>query len=215
MPEPNDSPKSWPPLGLPAGSVRALLTLLIVAVVVANLARRREIDILWTETLLIALAHYFTSRRFVSLGPDVVRRLEQEGVIDKETHPLFLPRHSIRTIMVAAFVGLAAFLYREQRLIPPLPWINLDGQPQFDARAVSLLGIVFAYLVGVWVRGIVGWLRRGSGARSRFWADARAVIVLVTLAVAAVPELMGQGHLLPVEAHKVALGLVLFYFGSR
>jgi hypothetical protein len=216
MPEPNDSPKTWPPLGLPAGSVRALLTLLIVAVVVTNLGRGRDLDILWTETLLIAIAHYFTSRRFVSLAPDVVRRLEQEGVIDKETHPLFLPRHSIRTIIIGSFVGLAVYLHQEQRLIPSLPQFHQEGQPAFDAKAVSLLEIVFAYLVGVWVRGIAGWFsRRRERAPSRFWADAKAVIVLITLAAAAVPELLGQGQMLPVEVHKIALGLVLFYFGSR
>lgn len=209
MPEPESSPKTWPPLGLPAGSVRALITLLIIAVIVVNLGRGgRNLDILWTETLLIALAHYFTSRRFVSLAPEVVRRLESEGVIDKETHPLFLPRHSIRTIIVGVFVGLAIYLYREERLLP--------AQPRFDPQAVSLLGIVFAYLIGVIGRGGVGWFnRRRTNRPSRFWADAKAVVVLVTLAVAAVPEFLGQAQLIPIEVHKVALGLVLFYFGSR
>jgi hypothetical protein len=36
MQEFEGSPKTWPPLGLPTGSVRALLTLIIVAVVVAK-----------------------------------------------------------------------------------------------------------------------------------------------------------------------------------
>ncbi len=38
------SPKSWPPLGLPTGSVRALLTLIVVAVVVTKLALDRPPD---------------------------------------------------------------------------------------------------------------------------------------------------------------------------
>src|SRR5262249_36360605 len=58
------SPERRPPLGLPNGSVRALLTLLIVAVVFVQVARGHQIEALWTETLMIALAHYFTSRRF-------------------------------------------------------------------------------------------------------------------------------------------------------
>jgi hypothetical protein len=55
--------------------VRALLTLLIVAVVLVQVARGREVELLWTETLMIALAHYFTSRRFIRLSPDAMRRL--------------------------------------------------------------------------------------------------------------------------------------------
>ena len=202
MIEPEGSPKDWPPLGLPAGSVRALLTLTIMAVVVSSLAQKRELDILWIETLLIALAHYFTSRRFVGLPPAVVKRLEQEGVIDKEKNPLFLPRHTIRTLILAAFAGLAVYLYREQRLSEP--------------RVLSLLGIVAAYVLGTLVRGICGWIGRWrSGRPSRFWGDAEAVIVLSTLALVAIPELLNSTKLLPPEVHKVALGLVLFYFGSR
>jgi hypothetical protein len=76
-----------PPLGLPSGSVRALLTLLIVAVVVVQVVRGREVEPLWTETLMIALAHYFTSRRFINLAPDVMRRLEAEQCPPIETTP--------------------------------------------------------------------------------------------------------------------------------
>ena len=202
MIEPEGSPKDWPPLGLPVGSVRALLTLTIVAVVVSKLAQKSDLDILWIETLLIALAHYFTSRRFVALPPEVIKRLEQEGVIDKEQHPLFLPRHSIRTLILAAFAGLAAYLYREQRLTEP--------------RVLSLLGIVAAYVLGALVRGISGWIGRWRSRRpSRLWGDAKAVVVLSAIALVAVPEFLNSANLLPPEVHKVALGLVLFYFGSR
>lgn len=202
MAENAGSPKQWPPLGLPVGSVRALLTMIIVGVVILDLVRGRDPDVLWIETLLIAMAHYFTSRRFVSLPPDVVHRLEQEGVLEEERQPLFLPRHTIRTLIVAAFAGVAFYLYREGRLLEP--------------RSISLLGIVFAYLFGTFVRGIKTWLsRKRSGPPSRFWGDAQALIVLASLAIIAVPEMLGQPELLPPEAHKVALGLVLFYFGSR
>jgi hypothetical protein len=202
MDEFEGSPKSWPPLGLPAGSVRALLTLIVVAVVVTNLARGRDLDLLWIETLLIALAHYFTSRRFVELPPAVIQKLEQDGLIEKEWQPLFLPRRTIRTLIVAAFVGLAIHLYNQQRLSEP--------------RAVSLLGIVAIFLLGTFVRGLSDWWSRSRRSRpSRFWGDAKAALVLGVLLIAAVPELLEQGDLLHPEVHKVALGLMLFYFGSR
>jgi hypothetical protein len=140
--------KSRPPLGLPSGSVRALLTLLIVAVVIAQVVRGREVEPLWTETLMIALAHYFTSRRFINLAPDVMRRLEAEGRIETEANPLYLPRHTIRALLMLTFVGFALYLYRENELLQP--------------PALSILGVVFAYLLGIVARGLLAWWTKGQ-----------------------------------------------------
>jgi hypothetical protein len=201
MQEFEGSPKTWPPLGLPTGSVRALLTLIIVAVVVAKYALDQDLDVLWIETLLIALAHYFTSRRFVALPPQVLQRLEQEGVIARERQPLYLPRNSIRSLIIASFVGLGIYLYREQRLL--------------EARSVALLSMVFAYLLGTIVRAITGcFTRRRLRPPSGTWGDIKAIVVLGALLAVAVPEFVAGVELPPV-AHRIALGLTLFYFGSR
>jgi hypothetical protein len=40
-------------------------------------------------------------------------------------------------------------------------------------------------------------------------------LVLIVLAVAALPELLDRPDVLHPDVHKVALGLMLFYFGSR
>ncbi len=180
-----------PPLGLPYGSVRALLTLLIVAVVIVQIGRGREVELLWTETLMIALAHYFTSRRFIKLPPEVIRRLTDEGQIEAEARPLYLPRYSIRAILILAFVGLAVYLYRQDRL--------------FQSQAVSILGVVFAYLLGMVAR-----MRNVRG-----WEDLKAIVVLLVLLCTAVPSLMDRGDLVPHRLRDITLGLVLFYFGSR
>ena len=200
MNELEGSPNEWPPLGLPKGSVRALLTLHIVAVVVANLARNRPVDVFWTETLLIALAHYFTSRRFVSLSPAVIERLQQEGTLDREQQPLYLPRHSIRLLIIAAFVGLGAYLYQEQRLL--------------ELKNVSLLGVVGAYALGAVARRVGDWMARWRKP-SRFWGDAKALLTLLAIFLVSVAKLLGVGQSLPPEVHQAALGLMLFYFGSR
>ena len=196
------SPKTWPPLGLPTGSVRALLTLIVVGVVVTKFARGGQPEMLWIETLLIAMAHYFTSRRFVSLPPAVMQRLEQEGVIEKERQPLYLPRNSIRTIIIGAFVGLGIFLSREQRL--------------FEPSAIALLSMVFAYLLGAIVGSISKWFtKRRSQPITGTWGDIKALIVLGAIIVAAVPELFDIGMQLPPVGNRIALGMALFYFGSR
>jgi len=195
-------PKNWPPLGLPIGSVRALLTLIVVAVVVSRTARGLPVDALWTQTLLIALAHYFTARRFVSLPPDVLARLEEDGLIERERHPLFLPRNTIRALIVLAFIGLAVFLYREQRL--------------FQTEAMSLLCLIFAYLLGSLTRTVGGWIhRQRSRPPTGTWGDIKALIVLLTLIAAAIPEFLVQPIQVPEIFEQVALGLMLFYYGSR
>jgi hypothetical protein len=184
-------PKTRQPLGLPGGSVRALLTLLIVAVVIVQVGRGLAVELLWTETLMIALAHYFTSRRFINLPPEMIRRLTEEGQLEPEAHPLFLPRHSIRAILILAFVGLAVYLYQQNRL--------------FQSESLSILGVVFAYLLGIVarIRGIRGW------------EDYKALVVLLVLACTAGAYLLDRPDLLPRLMRDITLGLVLFYFGSR
>jgi hypothetical protein len=180
-----------PPLGLPHGSIRALLTLLIVAVVIAELARGREVEVLWTETLMIALAHYFASRRFIKLPPAVIRRLTEEGHLETEARPLYLPRYSIRAVLILAFLGVAIYLYRQDRL--------------FQSQSLSILGVVFAYLLG-----IVARIRT-----FRAWENLKAVVVLMVLAATAGAYLLDRGDLVPHLMRNITLGLVLFYFGSR
>jgi len=191
-----------PPLGLPNGSVRALLTLLVVAVVIAQVCRQNDIEPLWTETLMIALAHYFTSRRFIDLPPAIIKHLEAEGHVEVERNPLFLPRHTIRAVILLAFAGLAIYAYRTHQL--------------FDLRVLSILGVVFAYLFGILARAVVNWWNKGQKSQSlRGWEDVKAAVVLIVMLYTAGAYLAGRPELVPHHLRNAALGLVLFYFGSR
>jgi hypothetical protein len=182
--------------------VRALLTLLIVSVVLVQVARGQEVEPLWTETLMIALAHYFTSRRFLRLSPDAIRRLEAEGLIEGESHPLYLPRHTIRAVLMLTFLGFAVYLYQQKQLFQP--------------TALSLLGVVFSYLLGILARGVLNWWTKGPKTGAiRWWEDLKAAIVLVVLASTATAYLLDRADLVPHQLRNATLGLVLFYFGSR
>ncbi len=190
------------PLGLPPGSVRALLTLLIVLVVCTEVLRGNKPDTLWTETLMIALAQYFTSRRFVNLSPEVLRRLEDEGVLPREPQPLWLPRMTIRLLIVAVFGVLAVQMYRWGRLL--------------EGPVAATLGLVGAYLLGVIAGGIARWWTHGRPTRlGRAWSDVKAGAALVLLPITAAAYLFGHPEWLPVAFRDAALGLTLFYFGSR
>jgi hypothetical protein len=185
------SSQTRPPLGLPSGSIRALLTLLIVAVVVVQLGRGKPLELLWAETLMITLAHYFTSRRFINLPPEAVRRLAEEGHVDTESNPLFLPRYSIRVILILAFAGLGWYLYQEDQLL--------------HSDALPILGVVFAYLIGV--------VARFRGVRG--WEDSKAIVILAVLVFTAMACLLDRSDMVPHHLQTITLGLVLFYFGSR
>ena len=191
-----------PPLGLPRGSVRALLTLLLVALVCNEIARGRPLDALWTETLAIALAHYFTTRRFLDLSPELLTRLKAEGLIPDEPKPLYLPGFTVRALIVLAFLGLTLFLQRRGRL----------GDPQ----ALSVLGLVGTYLLGVVSQAIRSRLFRGRHPKlQRVWEDVKAVATVLALASALTAYCAGV-DLAPYPLWRDAtLGLVLFYFGSR
>ncbi|MGA2256135.1 MAG: hypothetical protein ABSG53_15920 [Thermoguttaceae bacterium] len=188
MPSPSSN---RPPLGLPRGSIRALLTLMIVGVVITQLVRGGEIHLLWTETLMIAMAHYFASRRFIRLPPEEIKRLVDEGYIELEARPLYLPSYTIRLLLIASFIAVGIYLYLHDRWREP--------------QALSILGVVFAYLLGVFVR-----MRTVRG-----WEDAKAFVVLTVTIVTSAAYLLDYGDSVPRPLQAATLGLVLFYFGSR
>lgn len=190
-----------PPLGLPTGSVRAILTLLILAVVVHEIVLGRLVAVIWTETLVIALAYYFTYRRFVSLPREVIIRLEREGALPREPNPLGLPRHSIRVMIIFTIGALGVYLYREHRLLEP--------------QVITIFGTALCYLLGVFISAVTSWWSKGCKTlATHFWEDIKAGAVLLTVAATASLYFL-SGPDVPNWLQTTTVGLVLFYFGSR
>jgi hypothetical protein len=193
------------PLGLPAGSVRALLCLIIVSFLVIQTARGVRVDVVWSEALMIALAHYFTTRRFVPLSHELRSKLEATGEIEADENPLYLPKHSVRILLIGAFAGLALYLYDHGRL--------------FETQSLSLLVSVGAYLLGITVRGVLAWWARHTGITSpAWWADFKALGTLTIVLAAVGLQFLGVHQIHGWDASRLqdfSLGLVLYYFGSR
>lgn len=194
-----------PPLGLPAGSVRALLCMIIVSFLVLQTARGVRVDVVWSEALMIMLAHYFTTRRFVPLTHELRARLEATGEIEPDEGPLYLPKHSVRVLLIAAFVGLGLYLHANGRL--------------FETQSLSLLVSVGAYLLGITARGFFAWWSRHTGITApAWWNDAKAIATLAIVLVAVLLQLAGVKQIQGIETSRLqdfSLGLVLYYFGSR
>ena len=191
-------------LGLPPGSIRALLTLMTVGFIVVQTARGIRVSLLWFESLMIVLAHYFAHRRFVPLSPAMLEKLSGDDLIEDETHPLNLPKHSLRTIIVLAFVGLAIFLWREHRLFDPV------AAPVFISVGSYFLGIGFGVFVTWWTKG-----KPSTGAA--WLSDIKAIVTLIAVTFAIVVQVFGLQQRIP-HADKLEalpLALMLFYFGSR
>jgi hypothetical protein len=197
-------PQTRRTLGLPPGSIRALLTLMTVGFIVTQTARGVRVGLLWFESLMIVLAHYFAHRRFVPMSPELRERLKDEINLEDDTNPLNLPRHSLRTIIVLSFIGLGIYLQRKGRL--------------FDAVSLPVFISVGSYFLGIWFGAIASWWgKRHPSSGISWFEDVRALVTLVAVALAIVVQILGWQQTFPFadKLDVLPLALMLFYFGSR
>ena len=192
-------------LGLPSGSIRAILTLMTVGFITLQTARGERVSLLWFESLMIVLAHYFASRRLVQLPRELREKLIADGILEAEPNPLYLPRHSLRLMIIAAFVALAVYLFKNDRLLDPV--------------AVPIFIAVGSYFLGIGFHSIMAWRRptqRGARKVTRF-DDIKAMVTLGAMGLVILFQLTGWQSIMPngEKLEALPLALMLFYFGSR
>ncbi|MGP0068039.1 MAG: hypothetical protein ACLQGP_31140 [Isosphaeraceae bacterium] len=197
-------------LGLPSGSIRALLAILVFATVWALLIIRpsEEIPNYLGDLLFIIMGHYFAARRRVVTDAD------------PGPPPLYLPRGSVRVLLIAGSIAVAVFLFRRGQLT------SLERNP----GVVALL-LVGGFLLGVAMNTVTTWWRERGHQPPRFVEDLRAVVSLAAGILLAflvlnhilliVPpagiddQLSAWVHLGHVRPEQVLAAVVGFYFGSR
>ena len=129
-------------LGLPAGSVRALLAVLVFATVWGMLLVRpsQEVPDYLSDLMFVIMGHYFATRK----------RNEAVAVPGDEPGPppLFLPTGSIRLLLAGGSAAVAVVLYQRGVLT------RIDRNP-----GVTTLLLVGGFLIGVILNALIGWWR--------------------------------------------------------
>ncbi len=197
-------------LGLPSGSIRALLAILIFATTWGLLVLRpsREVPDYLRDLLFIIMGHYFAARRHAGHG-------DEPG-----PPPLYLPRGSVRLILVAGSVAVAVVLFQRGQLTTP----------RENPGVVTLL-LVGGFLLGVVLNAASDALRERGYRPPRLAEDLRALIAVVAAVILVVLVLNRLLLYFPPErvdailARWVLIGrygpehvlaaVVGFYFGSR
>ena len=199
--------------GLPNGSVRAVLALIVCGSICALLWIRpdRPVPDYLQNLMFIILGHYFASRG----------QSDADAMADHGPPPLYLPRGTVRWMLVLGFVATGWLLFRQQRMA------IRDATGVRPTHAAVTLILVGGFLLGVVVARVRARLFRRGRRPPRVFEDVRAGLalvagVLLVLILFGVLSLPDTGT--PAEVHRwmvkyrvedVLAAVVGFYFGSR
>ena len=200
--DPTSPASAVPPLNLPVGSVRALITLAVLGTVWAQLARSLPVNDVLQSTLLLVLGYFFGTHAGGTMAPadGFAKKLGGE---DDPHSPLFLPSGSIRLLIVVGFGAVALKLYQ-------------DGKVHSQEDLPPVFTLVASFLGG----GVskIGFRRMATMIAQSFLNKIGHAIALTTLGVVVVYcAAIGLGHEaeLPAKFPTGFMAIVGFYLGRR
>jgi hypothetical protein len=201
------------PLGLPAGSVRALLAFMVFGIIWAMLLLPEEqavpIPLYVYYLMFLILGHYFAVRSHPSVA----------GV--REHPPLYLPRGSLRLLMILGFAAALGWGYYRN----PNFFDRLNPAAAADSPAYLPLVLLGAFFLGVLmarvgqhlladpVQGVPYWFQDVLAWLSLLAMLGMIAEFLIHLVINPSLALDRQLHLPHWEGFLA--GLVAFYFGAR
>jgi len=191
-----------PPLGLPAGSVRATLAIILSGSLWYVILRGGDPPQILVDSALLVVAFYFGVRSTAPVVP-AARPVSVQGG-PKVRQPLYLPRGIVRTVLAVGFLGVIAYVaYRDGTM------------PQ---ALILILQVIVSYVIGYGISRVL--LRRarlgkelGRGARVARNAISLAAIGITAGASWAI--VAGQFDLVPEYLRNGLAWTIAFYFGSR
>ncbi len=136
------------PLGMPRGTVRAFVTLLIITFPFQYLLANGNIPPLIINVIFVLVAFYFQARKGgKETIEEVIKEIKEERTEEieeeEEKYPLYLPRYTVRISLVIILILIV--------LINTL-WVSVP----FEATntLLELLLIVIVFFIGVFFRNI-------------------------------------------------------------
>ena len=197
-----------PPLGLPTGSIRAVLALIMCGSIWYLALNGLAIPTILVESVLLVIGFYFGVRQGAApaLQPAATAPppVAPGGKPVKVRQPLHLPRGSVRTLLLVGFFGTIAWL-----------WTHDQGLP---GAFLLILQVMASYVIG-YVVSVIVHRRRMAGKpviRAVVWfrnLNAAAVIGLVGYVCASFA--LGWPQLLAPYTDNLLAWTVAYYFGSR
>jgi hypothetical protein len=199
------------PMGLPRGSVRALLAIMILGLMCILLllpaSKDVRIPIYLYYLMFLILGHYFAARSHTPPG--------------REPPPLHLPRGTIRLLILGAFVAVLGYsLYRNpsfvRRLNPSVE--DLVEQPYLP------LVMLAAFLGGILLTTIAKFVIGGRQGLPPWYQDIQAWLALlavlglgveVIIHVVIYPNLAEPYQVNLPYWQSILTGIIAFYFGAR
>jgi hypothetical protein len=197
------------PLGLPAGSVRALLTFIVLGLIWALLLmpeeKRIQVPLYLYYLMFLILGHFFAAHGHSIAGPTT-----------GPASPLYLPQGTLRTLIIAGFLGVLGYRYYLHRNIEDLLNVREPLLQQPYLPLVILAGFFVGVLVSrvfarrlrlaPWFQDILAWV----ALLATLGLSAEVIIQLIIN-----PSVEPEHRLYLHQWHLVLCGIVSFYFGAR
>lgn len=199
-------------LGLPAGSIRALLTFMILGLIWALMYMQKPIPLYLQYLMFMILGHYFASRHQSAVPVDV-----------REPSPLYMPRGFLRTLIVLGFLGLiGAMVYQHRDDLDSFLGDLRMSTDKAKERFLPLL-LVIGFFLGL-IAAKVGRLIGGKDGQPGWYQDIQAWLALLAV-VALGAEIVIQLIINPTldedkqiklpDLQNILAAIVGFYFGAR
>ncbi|OAI46363.1 hypothetical protein AYO44_02020 [Planctomycetaceae bacterium SCGC AG-212-F19] len=200
-------PRDRHPLGLPPGSVRALLILMVMGTI-------------WVLLLMpanVAVPLYLWYLLFLTTGAYFAGRAQTR---DTGPPPLYLPRGSIRSLIIVGFFGIIGYAIFKD----PSGFVNKPMLSPADKNETLLLPTVMvgAFLLGVIVNAACRKVLHRPDGMPAWYQDVQAwvsVLAVLGLGAQVILELivfpsMASPPTLP-HMQIVLSSIIAFYFGAR
>lgn len=187
-----------PPLHMPVGSVRAMITLSVLATVWAQVLRGQPTGPVLHDTLLLVLGYYFGAR---GAKPPAIDALT--GLPAPKKEPLWLPRGSIRLLIVFGFGFVAWKLHQSGKLL------GASGPP-------PIMVLVATFIGGSVLKGGLAWGERMISAPVLSMIGHTLALTTLVIVCGYCGAVIGNVEsMLPDFAESAFLGIVGFYLGKR